>query len=74
MLTTKRGVFDDIEEVPKKKLVEGLRKRGPVHSTEELPNGVWWFDCVASARGDAQFEYAVGPVVGPPPRKRAGTP
>jgi hypothetical protein len=69
VLSTKRGVFDRTVEgtVPKKELVDALMELGPVHSTHQLREGVWWFDVTASAMGKAElWSYAPGPVMSQP--------
>jgi hypothetical protein len=69
VLSTKHGVFDETIEgtVPKRELVEALAELGPVRSTDELPEGAWWFDVTAPAQGQAgvwTFEH--GPLLNPP--------
>lgn len=65
VLTTLTGVYDKSVEgaVPKRELLEGLKLLGPVHSTEDLPDDVWWFDLEAPAAGDAAFVLTLGPLV-----------
>jgi hypothetical protein len=69
VLSTRHGVFHQTVQgaVPKKELVDALKELGPVHSTDELPAGVWWFDVSASAMGKAQtWSFAPGPVISRP--------
>lgn len=66
VLTTKHGAYDKTKEgaVPKEELLDALRLLGPLHSTEDLPEDVWWFDLTAPANGDVPFTYTVGdPVI-----------
>ena len=62
VLTTLHGVYDKSKEgaVPKEELLDALRLLGPLHSTEDLPEDVWWFDLTAPAKGDVPFTYTVG--------------
>jgi hypothetical protein len=72
VLSTMKGVFDKSEEgaVPKKELVDALKRLGPVHSTQHLPAGTCWFDLEAPAQGRGiTWTYAPGPVVGRPKRR-----
>ena len=71
VLTTKQGVYEKSTEgaVPKEELVTGLKRFGPVHSTDDLDPDVWWMDLEAPARGPAVFTHTPGPRVGPPARK-----
>ncbi|MGZ8804783.1 MAG: hypothetical protein ACXWZG_05735 [Microbacterium sp.] len=49
-------------ELPKPELVEALAKLGTVRSTEDLPDGVWWFDLEAPTRTRSRpFDYRTGP-------------
>jgi hypothetical protein len=69
VLSTRHGVFDKTVQgtVPKKELVDALKELGPVHSTDELPAGVWWFDVSASATGKTEtWSYTPGPVMPSP--------
>jgi hypothetical protein len=69
VLSTKHGVFDETIEgtVPKRELVEALAELGPVRSTDELPEGVWWFDVTAQAQGPAGvWTFELGPLLNPP--------
>ncbi len=65
VLSTKKGVFEKSLDgaVPKKELVEGLGKFGPVHSTDDLDPDVWWMDLEAPVRGNAPFTYTAGPTM-----------
>lgn len=65
VLTTKSGVFGESAEgaVPKQQLINGLKRFGPVHSTDDLPHDVWWMDLEASAVGDDGFHYTPGEAV-----------
>lgn len=66
VLSTRHGVFDKTVQgtVPKKELLDALKELGPVHSTDKLPERVWWFDVTASAKGKAEtWSYTRGPVM-----------
>lgn len=65
VLTTLGGVYNKSAEgeVPKEELVNGLREVGPVHSTEDLPKDVWWFDLTAASTGKRRFKHSVGPAL-----------
>ena len=65
VLTTLSGVYDESAEgaVPKEELVKGLREVGPVFSTEDLAEDVWWFDVTASATGARSYKYSPGPAI-----------
>jgi glyoxylase-like metal-dependent hydrolase (beta-lactamase superfamily II) len=66
VLTTLSGVYDESAEgaVPKEDLVNGLREVGPVFSTEDLAEDVWWFDVSAPATGGKGYRYSAGPAIG----------
>jgi hypothetical protein len=69
VLSTKDKVFDKTVEgtVPKPELVNALKALGPVRNTDELPEGVWWFDVEAPAQGPtATWAYTEGPMIDPP--------
>lgn len=73
VLTTQQGVYEKSAEgkVPKDELVRGLTDFGPVHSTDDLPDDVWWMDLQAPAAGPATFEYTPAPPrPAPKPRPR----
>jgi hypothetical protein len=80
VLSTRTGVYGTAAEgkVPKPELIEALKRLGPLHSTETLPEGVWWFDVEAPTSGDAGFDYSAGPPVRPgrpgPRRRRRPAP
>jgi hypothetical protein len=63
VLTTKKDVFHKSKEgeVPKPRLVDALRERGPLYSTDTLDPSVWWFDLTAPANGPGQFVFSPGP-------------
>lgn len=65
VLTTLSGVYDRSDEgaVPKPELVRALAKLGAVHSTEDLPEDVWWFDLVAPTKSGGEFVHAAGPAI-----------
>jgi hypothetical protein len=58
VLSSRRGV---VGAVPDDTLVSDLEELGPVHRTDELPDGVWWMDVAAPTRGPAPFEFTAGP-------------
>ena len=60
ILPTEPGV---VPAVPDGDLLADLAALGPVHRTDQLPDGVWWLDLAAPARGRAPFAFAAGPVV-----------
>ncbi len=62
VLTTLHGVYEKSTEgaVPKEELLDGLRLIGPLHSTEDLPEDVWWFDLDADTAGDTPFVHSIG--------------
>lgn len=66
VLTSMAGVYEKSEEgaVPKLELVDGLKLIGPVHSTEDLADDVWWFDLSAPTSGAADYTYTPGEPVG----------
>jgi hypothetical protein len=61
VLTTEPGAFG--QGVPDDGLVADLKKLGPVHRSDALPNGVWWMDVEAPARGKEPFAFAAGPAM-----------
>ncbi len=62
VVSTKSKVFHSDEgAVPKPELLERLAELGPVHNTDELPDGVWWLDLDAEATGNATFEATEPP-------------
>jgi len=67
VLSTQAGLYGTTVEgkVPKPELVTALESLGPLHNTEGLAPGVWWFDVEASATaGSAEFQYEAGPPQG----------
>lgn len=63
VLTTKKGVFAKSKEgeVPHPRLIEELKKRGRLYSTDNLDPNVWWFDLTAPAQGKGRFSFKAGP-------------
>lgn len=68
VVSTKKGVFEKSIDgaVPKKELIDGLGKFGPVHSTDDLDPNVWWLDLEAATRGKSTFTFTAGPPIGTP--------
>jgi glyoxylase-like metal-dependent hydrolase (beta-lactamase superfamily II) len=65
VLATKPGVLRPPEgAVPDEALVADLEELGPVHRTDELPDGVWWLDLDAPTSGRDPFAFTRGPAVG----------
>ncbi|HEX5858051.1 MAG TPA: hypothetical protein VFY91_08080 [Microbacterium sp.] len=67
ILSTRDGVYGSTAEgrVPKPDLVDALRALGELHTTEQLPKGVWWFDVEAPTKSRAEpFQYSPGPPQG----------
>ncbi len=66
VLSTKEGVYDKTTEgaVPDPDLLGALRGLGPLYNTDDLADGVWWFDVQAPTSGKASFTYAAGPRIG----------
>lgn len=60
LVPTEPGV---VPAVPDDGLLAELAALGPVHRTDQLPDGVWWLDLAAPARGRAPFACAAGPVM-----------
>ncbi len=63
VMSTKAAVFGSTAQgaVPKAQLVSALQALGPVHSTDDLAPGVWWFDVGSPTTGPAAFTYQAGP-------------
>ncbi len=64
VLSTRTGVYGTTTDgkVPKPNLVDALERLGPLHTTEALRPGEWWFDVEASTTSiDAAFAYRAGP-------------
>ena len=64
ILSTREGVYGTAAQgkVPRPEVVDALRRLGELHSTENLPPGVWWFDVEAPTRSRSEpFQYTAGP-------------
>lgn len=64
VLSTRSGLYGTRAEgkVPSSALVEALQGLGPLHSTEDIPPGAWWFDVAFSTTSRRpEFEYRAGP-------------
>jgi hypothetical protein len=58
LMSTQHGAHGDDEnesEVPRGPLVDALKQRATVYSTEDLPHGQLWLELAANAAGDAPF-------------------
>lgn len=63
LLSTRTGTYGTTAEgqVPKPELIQALERLGRLHTTEALPDDVWWFDVEAPAADKSvAFAYAAG--------------
>jgi hypothetical protein len=67
VLSTREGTYGTTTEgkVPDRGLVDALAALGQLHTTQQLPPEVWWFDVEGSATSQvAEFTFAEGPTQG----------